>query len=54
MSGVNDDSLARSLLESGVISQGQLEGVGREAEESGAGLVSVLLEKGYAPAARPL
>ncbi len=51
MSGVNDDSLAQSLLESGVISQGQLEEVRQEAEESGAGLVSVLLEKGYASAA---
>ncbi len=51
MSGVNDDSLAQSLLDSGVISQGQLEEARREAEESGAGLVSVLLEKGYASAA---
>ncbi len=51
MSGVNDDSLARSLLESGIISQGQLEEVRRKAEESGIGLISVLLEKGYASAA---
>ncbi len=51
MSGVNDDSLAQSLLDSGVISQGQLEEVRQEAEESGAGLVSILLEKGYASAA---
>ncbi len=51
MSGVNDDSIAQSLLDSGVISQGQLEEVRQEAEESGVGLVSVLLEKGYASAA---
>ena len=47
MSAVNDDSIAQSSLDSGVISRGQLEEVRQEAEESGAGLVSVLLEKGY-------
>jgi len=48
---VNDEQLGQNLVDSGVISQGQLEGARREAEESGTGLVSVLLEKGYASAA---
>jgi len=51
MNESNDVELGSSLVDSGVISQGQLEEARREAEESGAGLVSVLLEKGYASAA---
>ncbi len=51
MNDVNDEQLGQNLVDSGVISQGQLEGARREAEESGTGLVSVLLEKGYASAA---
>ena len=51
MNASDDAELGSSLVESGVISQGQLEEVRHEAEESGAGLVSVLLEKGYASAA---
>jgi len=51
MNASNDAELGLNLVNSGVISQGQLEEVRQEAEESGAGLVSVLLEKGYASAA---
>ena len=51
MNASDDAELGSSLVDSGVISQGQLEEVRQEAEEIGAGLVSVLLEKGYASAA---
>jgi len=48
---VNDEQLGQNLVAAGIISQGQFEEVRQEAEESGRGLVSVLLEKGYATAA---
>ena len=51
MSGVNDDSLAQSLLESGILSQAQLEEARQQAEEAETSLVDVLLEKGYVQAA---
>ena len=51
MNEVNDEQLGQNLVAAGIISQGQFEEVRQEAEESGRGLVSVLLEKGYATAA---
>jgi len=51
MDDANDEQLGQDLVESGIINQSQLEEVRQEAEESGRGLISVLLEKGYTSAA---
>ncbi len=51
MAGANDNSLGQSLVDSGVITAGQLEEAREQVQASGQGLVNVLLERGYVSAA---